>query len=200
MAKVVFTYSWVYDQNWKKWSTLYPYLADKKYPSFERIEKEIKKMEKVWLKYEKPVLREIEKITGLKWTEKEIKCYIVGLARGFSDPLTLSIEKDPKDFIDTLVHELLHQIFAVQKGNMQRCTKAWKYIYKAYTKETHSTKVHIPVHAVHKHLYLKFFNEKRMGRDIAICKKLPDYQRSWKIVEEDGYESIIKEFASRIKK
>ena len=196
--RVIFKYSWIYDKNWKIWIKLYPRMAKLPWPSATEIKNYIKKIEKFGSKDGKRVLDEISKVIGLKWTE-DIKCYVVGHARGFSDPLTLGVMKDPNDFIDTLVHELIHQILAAQKGNKKRTSKAWDYIYKKYKDESVSTKNHIPVHAIHNHIYLKFFGKKRLEKDINHCQRFPDYKRSWEIVEKEGYENIIKEFRKRIK-
>lgn len=200
--KVIFQYSWIYDQNWQDWIKIYPIwkkkLKKSKWPSPIQVRTYIKKVEKIWRKHEKKVMTEISKTIGLKWTE-DVKCYVVGHARAFSDPFTMSMAKDPNDFIDTLIHELMHQILAVQKGNRKRTSKAWDYIYKNYQKEFITTKNHIPVHAIHKHIYLKFFGNKRLQKDIKSCQKWPAYKISWEIVEKEGYENIIREFRKRIK-
>ena len=60
------------------------------------------------------------------------------------------------------------------------------------------TKNHIFVHALHKEIYLKLFDEKRLKRDIEKCQKHEDYKRAWEIVEKEGYKNIIKEFRMRI--
>jgi cephalosporin-C deacetylase-like acetyl esterase len=46
---------------------------------------------------------------------------------------------------------------------------------------------------------LKFFNEKRLKRDIEQISFLPDYKRAWEIVQNDGYKNIIREYTKRIK-
>ena len=97
-----------------------------------------------------------------------------------------------------LVHELIHQLF-IQMGNDQKSEKSWKYIYKKYSKESKSTKIHIPIHAIHSHIYLKFFNEKRLKEDIEFMQDHLDYKRSWDIVQKEGYQNIIKEFKKRLK-
>ena len=54
--------------------------------------------------------------------------------------------------------------------------------------------VHIPVHAVHKAIYLDVLNEpKRLERDISNNKmhKSKDYIDAWNYVHKHGYEEII---------
>jgi len=192
MPKVIFTYSWIYDQHWKDIQ------KKKSYHSPKKIENFIRKAEKLWRKDEKKILAELSRITGLKWKSKAITCYVVGRCAPFSDPLTLPVmEKYPDYFIDTLIHELLHQLLFVQ--NEAETKKAWDYIFKKYRKEPLNTKLHIPVHAVHSHIYLKFFDERRLKREIKVIRFMPDYKRSWEIVER-SHKEILREFKSRIKK
>ena len=61
------------------------------------------------------------------------------------------------------------------------------------------TNSHILLHAVHKEIYLRLFDEKRLKRDIKKCQKYKDYKRSWEIVEKEDYENIINEFRKGIK-
>jgi len=185
IPKIEFRYSMVYDGIWKFKNKPYKFMLNY-----------TKSIEKFWRKKEKKVLIEIQKITGLKWKEKVVRCYIITNGRCFSDPLTIIYFKDKSRFIDTLVHEMIHQI-QIQGGKNFR--KWLNYLYKRYPNEDRLTYAHIFLHAVHKKIYLKLFNKKRLDRDIKICNKYPGYKRAWEIVEKEGYENIIKEFRKRIK-
>ena len=196
--KIIFKYSWIYDQNWKEWIKIYKRKISE-YPTTGRVLNYIKKVEKLWRKDEKKILGELSKASGLRWKSKFIYCYVVGKCIPFSDPLTLPVyDKYPDYFIDTLIHELIHQLFT-QQGNIEKSEKAWIYINRKYKKESHETRIHIPLHAIHSHIYLKFFNEKRLNRDIKSISFLPHYKKSWKIVREEGYQYILEEFTKRIK-
>jgi len=194
IPKVIFRYSWIYDQlrreEFEKKS--------KNYPSPKETLNYIKKADKIWKKYENKILKEISRITELEWEEKEIQCYVVGGGMNFSDPLTISPKKELSYFIDVLTHELIHRIFAPKK-NYQKSEKAWIYINKKYKKETWNTRVHIVIHAIHKYIFLKFFGEKRLEREIKIMNKFPEYKRAWEIIQKEGYQNIIKEFKEKIK-
>lgn len=195
--KVVFSYSWIYDQMCKKKKLKFKSVP-KGYPSPKIIWKYIKKIEKIWRKDEKKVLTEIARITGLKWKSKFIKCYVVGREIPFSDPLTMPIyEKYPDYFVDILTHELIHNIFI---QNEKECKNAWKYFLRKYRNEALNTKFHIPLHAIHKHVFLKFYDEWRLNRDIRFSKFHPEYAQSWKIVQASGHQKIIKEFSDRVKR
>ncbi len=187
MPKIIFRYSWIYDQIWKG--------NKKKYPSQRKILDYIKEIEKLWKRYEKKILSELSKISHLKWKSKFIYCYIVGRCKPFSDPLTIPVYKNKNYFIDVLTHELIHQLFI---QNLRQSKKAWAYIFKKYKKESHTTKIHIPLHAIHTHIYLKFYGEKRLNRDIKLISFLRDYKKSWEIVQREGYQNIIREFTKRI--
>jgi hypothetical protein len=76
----------------------------------------MEKVEKLWRRYEKKILKELPTITRLKWKSRFICCYVVGRCIPFSDPLTLPVyEKSQDYFIDTLVHELIHRL-STQNG------------------------------------------------------------------------------------
>jgi len=159
----------------------------------------IRELDKLWRKDEKKVFEEIAKILKLRWEEKVIPCYIVAEAEfSFSDPLTILKHKRQDLFIDILVHELIHRILS-SLGNFHRCRKAWEYIDEKYKNRSKKTKTHIIVHAVHSHIYLKLFDEKRLRRNIKHDRKFRDYKEAWEIVQKEGYQNVISEFVKRIK-
>ena len=169
-----------------------------RYPSPKQILNYIRKMRSSWDREGKEILEELTSITGLTWNSKSIDCYVVGRCIPFSDPLTLPVyDRSPDDFVDTLIHELIHQCFT-EDGNSKRLKKVWDYIDRKYKGESHLTRTHIPLHAVHSHIYLKFFDEKRLERDIR-CIDSRDYQKSWEIVRTEGYQNILREFTKRMK-
>ena len=189
MPKIEFVYSDVYDRIWTK-------VKEKDKTSVKTIEKYVKDIEKIWGKIETKVLNKISKVSGLKWKEKKIKCYVLKSGRCFSDPLTIVYFKDKRDFIDFLVHELIHQIQIQGADNFHM----WlRYLRKKYPKESQLTINHIFLHSVHKKIYLKLFNKKRLEHDLTISEKYHDYKRAWEIVEEEGADNIIKKFKENIK-
>ena len=195
LPKIIFKYSHIYDQNWQTWFRSYNKSPRKLSP--QKVQYHIKAVEKVWRKCEKNILQELSKVTNLEWKEKEIICYVVGDCRPFSDPLTLAAYEDRGLFVDVLTHELIHQLFT-QKGNYEKAKKSWKYIFSKYKNESHLTRVHIPLGAIHWYIYKKLFNEKRLERDMTRVSFHSDYKKAWEIVEKDGYEKIIKKFSARI--
>ncbi len=192
VPKIEFRYSEIYDYSLKTWTKSNKKNSARHYSEL-KILKYSNSVEKLWRKYEIKILRELSKITGLSWKEKRIVCYIVGNCIPFSDPLTLPIYKNKNDFIDCLVHELIHRLFT-QKGNYEKSKKAWSYIFRKYKKERYNTIIHIPVHAVHSHIYIKFFGKNRMKRDKKNISFLKEYKRSWETVEKEDYGNITGKF------
>lgn len=193
LPKIKFKYSHIYDRNWQEWFRVYKKTPQKLDP--RKTQRYIKEVEKLWKKYEKIIPAEIAKITGLKWKDKKIICYVLSDCRPFSDPLTVPVYRDKNYFIDVLTHELIHQIFTQDES--KKSEKTWKYFRRKYKNESFVTRIHIPLHAMHWHIYKKLFSEERLKRDIALASRFPDYKKAWEIVEKEGYENIIREFNSR---
>ncbi len=200
MPKINFIYSWVYDNHWRE-----VYKKEKDYPSERKIRNYIEKVEKLWKKKDKKILEEMAKISGLKWKDKGINCYVVGRCRPFSCPLTMPVYlKYPDYFIDVLIHELFHQLFIQDetfvRNGRTKSKKVWDYFFRKYKNESLVTKIHIPLLAMHKYIYLKFFDENRLERDKEQIKRLKDYKKAWEVVEKEGYKNIIKNFKDRVNK
>ncbi len=190
--KIDFKYSWIYDQTWRK-------IGEKSFkeieiPPVEDVKKYLKEVEELWRKDESRVLAELSKVTGIRWKVESIFCYVVGRCfpyPAFSHPLTISVYKKKDEFIDVLIHELIHHLLF---ENMQGF-----YIDKKYSEESRKTKIHIPIHAAHKHIYLTLFNKKRLVREIRKMDAVVDYKRAWDIVNKEGHENILKEIKADIK-
>jgi len=194
LPKIIFKYSWIYNEHWRE-----VYNKNKDYPSGKEINNYIKKVEKLWRKDEEKILKELSVISGLRWKEKSIVCYVVGKCIPFSDPLTIKVYKEyPLDyFIDVLTHELIHQLFT-QSESIQKSKKAWSYFHRKYKNEKFNTIIHIPVHAMHSHIILKYFGEKRLKREIESLSHLSEYKKAWDVVKNEEYKNIIKEFNKRV--
>lgn len=198
IPEIEFRYSGVYDRQYRNDPRVKKYFEESEYdyPSIEEIKKRIKSLQDSWDNIKSDVLKEISGIYNLDWQEKKIICYITGVGRPISDPLTIGLWKDSwrdnAGLIDNLVHELLHQI---QSQNISKITSWFReYLMEKYVNETRTTRSHILLHAVHKQIYEKFFDITRLQKDIEKCKKHPDYNRAWEIVEKEGAKNIIKKF------
>ena len=195
IPKIEFRYSSIYDEKYKNNERIIESLKkeNRQFPSEKEISDYIKKIEIIWKKEGSKVLKEISNEYGLKWTENKVICYIVGIGKPFSDPLTIMMYDDVKRFIYILSHELIHQITIQNKGNYN--LKKWsEYIEKRYSKEKIITLRHILLHAVHYKIYLVLNKKEIFDKNINLDIERLDYKRSWQIVQEEGYKNIIKKF------
>jgi hypothetical protein len=194
--KIIFKYSWIYDDQFRQGHKSVKSKPGYKYPSQQKIIKFKKELEGLWQKDGTKILDELPDITGLKWKEDKITCYIVGWAMPFSDPLTIPVYKDLKNAFDTLTHELVHQLFI---QNEERGNDYWKYINENYKELAFNTRIHIPVHAIHEAIFMKFFGKERLDKEIRIMSAYEEYKKSWDTVKKEGYKTIIKKFREEFK-
>lgn len=180
MPQLIFRRSWLYDQALIR-------KRGYKIPTDKILDAHVRKMEREWAKHGRKILREIVRVTRLKWREKEIVCYITAGVIPYSDPLTLNLRSD----IDTLTHELIHRILS-DPENWKRIKYNWMKLMKKYKDEPQKTKTHVIVHSIHAAILEKLFGENRLINEKKAVRD-PKYIRSWEIVDLDGYENIIKE-------
>ena len=148
------------------------------------------------------ILYEMSKVTGLKWPRNFIECTVAFYAPwgGFSSPLTLTIDKDIKYEIETLVHELSH---VLTWGNRKKVLwpESNSGIYKKYKNETFNAKLHFPIHAIVTLVFKKIFREHAdeylKYEHKWYSPRSKDYISSWEIVEKEGPEKILKELIKR---
>jgi hypothetical protein len=166
----------------------------KKLASIKEIDKKVLAYQKAWDKYEKSILQGMYEITGLEFKQNIIDVYIAPWMKAFSDPMIIGIKYEPDYFVDILTHELLHRLLTdnVKIGKVNLIAK-WKNFFG----KNHSfgTLTHIPVHAIHKSIFLDILNQpKRLEREIARMKeyKATDYINSWNYVDKNDYKRIVK--------
>ena len=179
-----FNYSWIYDKQihwWKKSK----YDED----SYKKVNNYIKRLEKEWKELDKKVFDVISKVSGLKWKNKNIECYVVSdLVYPFSSPLTITIHTNISHQIEIIIHELIHNIWIQNEDGVKFKD------YRKYGKLNFNVKIHILVHAIEKEVLLRLFIEKRTKKYIKWYDKFPDYKKAWDIVEREGSKNIIKEW------
>lgn len=147
----------------------------------------ISNLKKDWNKIERKAFNAISSVSGLDWKKSCIDCYIVQIGKPFSMPLTISMKATPKEHIETLIHELIHNIL-VQNLNKVRIKS-----YRKYGKLNERTRIHVLVHAILKKVLLELYGEKQTKKFIKKYDKWPDYKKAWEIVEQEGSEKIIRE-------
>jgi hypothetical protein len=160
----------------------------------EWMEKRVKEYQDAWEPYEKKTLTAMTEILGLSFRQNVIDVYIAPWFGAFSDPMVIGVMREPGVFVDTLTHELLHRLLTDNTSvpHDTPLLAEWQELFG--NNHTFGTIVHIPVHAVHKAIYLDVLKEpKRLKRDIAENSKnnASDYVSAWNYVDNHDYKKII---------
>jgi hypothetical protein len=164
--------------------------------TYEETDRIVRQYCDAWMPYEQRVLEAMTDILGLQFRQNYIDVYIAPWFYAFSDPMVIGVGYEPDRFVDVLTHELLHRLLTDSTSVLpeKRLVSEWQ---KLFGKEhSHTTVVHIPVHAVHTAIYLDYLKEpQRLERDKAMDKKYANegYVKSWGYVGEQGYKEIIEE-------
>jgi Zn-dependent peptidase ImmA (M78 family) len=190
--KLKIIYSDIYDRSVYDWK-----FNDEKYDSYRKDTQEfpryVKKLQVKWDKINDKVFLTTSKVSGLKWKENVISCYVVPKVRPFSDPLTINTSNELDFQIETITHELVHRLL---HQNIDKI-KSEKF-KKEFKSESMSTYNHILVHAILKLTYLHMFGEYKTKQYIKKYDKLPkSYQRVWEIVGKYGAKELISDFISK---
>jgi len=166
------------------------------------MEKRVAQYSKAWEPVEEKILNSMTESLGLKFRKNIIDVYIAPWFWAFSDPLVIGVEQDPDLFIDSLTHELIHCLLT-DNTSVPHDALLFTEWQKLFGKEySFTTTIHIPVHAVHKAIYLDVLKApERLERDIANNKKndQKDYVASWDYVQKHDYKEIIKQLKSSYK-
>lgn len=158
---------------------------DYQFPSEEKIKEKVKIFQNAWNQVGDNLINQIYKITGLKFKREVIDCYIVSATdRCMSAPLIIKSRLKEEEFVDTMLHELLHIILVDNKIKRIKCLN-----------ESKITMDHLRVFAVLKYIYKDYMkDEDRLKRVIEKSQvgNNKDYARAWEIVDKIGYLNIIK--------
>lgn len=179
------------------WASKGDVLADDKW-----MEKRVNEYQKAWEPVEQKILKGMTESLGLSFRQNIVDVYIAPWFRAFSDPMIIGVMQEPDVFVDTLTHELIHRLLTDNTAipHETKLLEEWQELFGK--QHTFGTTVHIPVHAVHKAIYLNILKDpERLKRDIANNKKYEakDYIAAWDYVEEHGYEEIIKKLKNSYK-
>ena len=133
--KIKFTYSPIYDN-------LLTEMSKKEYTSEQMKEMEFYKveLEATWKKEEKKIIKEIEKISKLKFKDDK-ECFLVYHMKytAISSPLTLKREPHLERAKTILIHEIIHTLFSDNRE------KVAELIENTYPKEGFEFKIQVPV-------------------------------------------------------
>ena len=174
-----------------------PFFAEyikQKYPDFifpteEQVFGKIKIFREYCEKYNEIIIEALYEITSLQFKRNIIDVFVISATnRDMSAPIIIRSRYEPDEFLDVLIHELLHVFLGDNK-------------IKQYEIEGESerTKNHITLFAIHKYIYLDLLKEPyRLERNIKKSNEgdNKDYARAWEIVNNLDYLQIIKNIKS----
>lgn len=162
-----------------------------------------------WEKHESKLLTAITEILDTEFYREVIDVSLAPYFIPQSDPLIMHFRNDPDAFVDALTHELIHIILTdnnkIQINAHQNKVDLLAEWQKLFGKEhDFKTLIHIPVHAVHKGIYLDYLHdESRYSRDIERARELKNgegYVRSWQYVNKHGYKGIVDQLKKSFRK
>lgn len=133
------------------------------------VEDYILKFGEFWNRDEKKILKEIEKVAGMKFKRKLVDCYFVKEMAflGISHPLTLKLEKNFNKARLILIHELIHVLLVDNPKSLDLIHE----LIVDYPKSNRDFKVHLPIFLIQKkvveNLYGKGYFKKNFTGDLT---------------------------------
>jgi len=175
--KIHFKYSSVFDELLSEMS-LSPYTSKQKNFMLDYVDK----LNKDWGKDESKIMKEIEKVSGMKFKYEKIPCFVVK-NMGFeaiSYPLTIKA-LDIKKTKQVLIHELIHVILKDDKKLLSLLGKI---------KADEEEKVHLPVLLVQRKVTENLYGKKAFDEflnyefnddledSLELIKKFNDFEKN----------------------
>lgn len=165
--------------------------ASTKYPAPKETLSIIEKFCDAWQQQEK-VLGFMQGLLSLQFYQNVIDVHVVGVIQyPISSPMVISSTKSATQFVDALVHELLHRLLS---DNTKKIPVG-KVLLELFPKETRLCRNHIVVHAVLEKIYRDFFKDAaRLAAVRERDQNAPDYKRAWQLVDTNGANKVIARF------
>jgi hypothetical protein len=167
--------------------------------SYEACEDWAEKYRQEWTKYNDTILADMCQPLDLKFRQSDIEVTLAPWFKPISQPLIIGYNYGADEFVDILTHELIHVLLTDNnkysfwgKTFDDVLVTKWKKLFG----EDHdsNTLLHIPVHAVHKYIYLDVLHEEsRLERDQKWYENdsSSPYFQSWRYVDGHDYKEII---------
>lgn len=194
LPKIRIKYNRFLDPIFKAYIKSNPKWKDWVEPTEAEVKERVKKYKEEWAKYEKEILEGICNVLGLNFSQNIIDVHIVsGNDRQFSNPVVIKSGFEPDEFIESLMHELIHRLFS---DNIQNII-ASKIFLEMFPDENELTRNHIITHAALKFIYVDILKDKeKLEINIEKSSKssFPEYKHAWILVEKMGYKELIAEF------
>lgn len=159
----------------------------------------VKQYRAAWQPLEQKLLEGMCQALGVAFFKPVIDVSLADYFIPQSDPIVLNYRDDADVFVDTLTHELIHVLLTdndrVSIKDNDPKTNLLPEWEELFGKHDFPTLAHIPVHAVHKYIYLDILKAPaRFERDVAACAEWENaqaYVDSWAYVNQHDYTKII---------
>ncbi len=167
----------------------------------EKYEARTEEYRKAWANYQTTILRGMTEVLELSFYRPVIDVTLAPYFGHKSTQLIINFGPDPDRFVDVLTHELLH---VLQTDNNKHQTLGphstvdlmaeWRRLFGEHERVT---LVHIPLHAIHKYIYLNVLKApKRLERELSSLRNFQTggaYIQAWEYVNERDYRGIVDE-------
>ena len=158
-----------------------------------------------WAKHQSKLLGEMQELLGITFYKPVIDVSVAPFFIPQSDPLIVNFGSSPDRFVDVLTHELTHVLLTDNNKMRTRdeepkldLIKEWQRMFGK--EHDFNTLVHIPVHAVFKHLFTDVLKDpKRVERDIKESATFAGgqaYVSAWEYVNKHDYKTIVDKLRS----
>jgi hypothetical protein len=167
----------------------------------EKYEARAEEYRNAWANYETTILRGMTEVLELSFYRPVIDVTLAPFFGHKSTPLIINFRPDPDRFVDILTHELLH---VLQTDNNKHQSLGphstvdlmaeWRRLFGEHERVT---LVHIPLHALHKYIYLDVLKApERLEREINFLRTVQTsgaYLQAWEYVNARDYRGIVDE-------
>lgn len=184
--------SWLFVEALDPW--MRPVFEKDGYPEIldaEFLDGKVKEFTEAWRQYEQKILGGMCEALDLEFRQNIIDMYVAPFQQSFSEPMVIASRTPADRAASVIAHEVLHRLLTdntkVQPDDL--LANDW---WDMFGKE-HSfvTVVHIPVHALLKHLFLDILNEPELLKRDIDEQESNDYRLAWQYVQENDYKAII---------
>lgn len=173
-----------------------------------RYEAKAKQYRNAWAEYEMTLLQGMTEALGVSFYRPVIDVTLAPYFGHKSTPLIINFRPNPDRFVDVLTHELLHVLQTDNNKHQSNGPHATLYVMTEWRKlfghHDRMTLVHIPLHALHKYLYLDILKApERLERDLASIEASPSgesYVKAWHYVNAHDYMEIVNELRDLYKR
>jgi|TARA_Y100000294_G_scaffold159513_1_gene162504 hypothetical protein len=133
-------------------------------------------IEKSWRKVEKKVVKEIEKISKLKFKEG-VTCFLVKNMgyNALSHPLTIKMNSDYDKFNDVLLHEMIHLIL-IQSSESKELLYS---LNRLYQKKDRSFIAHLPLLLIERRVVENLFGDKHYKNILKEDREIEGLKEVW---------------------